>query len=137
MIVDTISARADATQRAFQANSVEVVTHSNGIVTFNAVLEAFSGRLVVTTPFALDCARAQPVNLGLEGTVWQNLSGQTGGIGDGRSVGNFEARSSDRWKNEPQRDHVMRMFHNDLFDCPHNYAFPRHLLRFSIQITMG
>jgi hypothetical protein len=29
------------------------------------------------------------------------------------------------------------MFHNILFDYLHNYAFPRYLLRFSIQATMG
>ena len=45
VLTDTISAIAGATQGAFQANSLEAFTHSNGIVTFNAFLRAIAGRL--------------------------------------------------------------------------------------------
>lgn len=137
VIVDTLNGIAAATGGAFQPKFIELFTHSNGIVTFNAFLRAVSGLVVVRTAFSLDPAKAQPVENGLAGNVLQHLSGQTGGIVNGRPAGNFEYWPFERWKNEPQRDHVMRLFHNSLFDYLHNYAFPRYLLRFSIQMTMG
>jgi hypothetical protein len=137
VIVDTLNAIATATGGAFQPKFIEAFTHSNGIVTFNAFLGAISGLVVVRTAIAFDPAKAQPVASGLAGTVLQHLSGQTGGFVNGRPTWNFEFWPFERWKNEPQRDHVMRLFHNSLFDYLHNYAFPRYLLRFSIQMTMG
>jgi hypothetical protein len=137
VIADTVSGIVAATQGAFQARFIEAFTHSNGIVTFNAFLRAISGRFPVRTAITLDPASAQSVDSALAGELQQNLSGQTGGIINGRPVGNFEYWPFGRWKNEPQRDHVMRLFHNDLFDYLHNYAFPRYLLRCSIQLTTG
>jgi hypothetical protein len=137
VIADTINAIADATGDAFQPNLVEGFTHSNGIVTFNAFLRALAGNFRIRTAIALDPAQAQPIADCLAATVFQHLSGQTGGIINGRPVGNFEYWPFDRWKNEPERDHMMRMLHGDHFQYLHNWVFPRHLLRFSIQMTMG
>jgi hypothetical protein len=69
--------------------------------------------------------------------VCQHLSGQTGGIVNDRPVGNFEYWPFDRWKDDPDREHKMRMFRHGIYDYLHNYAFPRCLLRFSIQVTTG
>ena len=89
------------------------------------------------TEAQLDPAGAQSVGSGLAGSLRQHLSGQTGGIVNGMPTGNFEFWPFDRWKNEPERDHTFRMLHRDLFQYLHNFAFPRYLLRFSIQISMG
>jgi hypothetical protein len=137
VIVDTISAIADATQGSFRFNSVEAFTWSNGIITFNAFLRALAGRLNIREAYSLDPAHAQPVVNGIAADVFQHLRGQTGGIVFGRPVGNFEFWPFERWRNEPQRDLMIRMLHGSQFDYLHNYAFPRYLLRFSIQMTMG
>ena len=137
VIADTINGIASATGGAFKANAIEAFTHSNGIVSFNTFLQAIYGRFIIRTAIALDPAGAQSVSNTVASTLCQHLSGQTGGIVNGRPVGNFEFWPFDRWKNEPDRDHTMRMFHNDVFDYLHNYAFPRYLLRFSIQVTTG
>ena len=137
VIADTINGLVAATNGAFQVEIVEGFTHSNGIGTFNAFLRAISGRFPVRTAIALDPAGAQSVGSGLAGSLRQHLSGQTGGIVNGMPTGNFEFWPFDRWKNEPERDHTFRMLHRDLFQYLHNFAFPRYLLRFSIQISMG
>lgn len=137
VIADTINGIAAATGGAFRPGAIEAFTHSNGIVTFNVFLKAIYGRFSIRTAIALDPARAESIDSTLASTVCQHLSGQTGGIVNGRPVGNFEYWPFDRWKNEPDRDHAMRMFHGDLFDYLHNNAFPRYLLRFSIQVTTG
>lgn len=137
VIADTINGIAAATGGAFQPKAIEAFTHSNGIASFNTFLQAISGRFVIRTAITLDPAGAQSVNSAVASTLCQHLSGQTGGIVNGRPAGNFEFWPFDRWKNEPDRDHTMRMFHNNLFDYLHNYAFPRYLLRFSIQVTTG
>ncbi len=137
VIHDTVSAIAAATGGAFRADFVEGFTHSNGIIAFNAFLRAISGLFTVRTAFALDPARAQPIVTGVAANVLQHLSGTAGGIVNGRPVGNFEFWPFERWNNEPQRQHVMQMVDNSLFQYLHNYAFPRYLLRFSIQMTMG
>lgn len=135
VIADTVAQIAAATSGAFTADVVEGFTHSNGIVAFNAFLHAVSSQFSVHTAIALDPAQAQSVTLGIAGNVMQHLSGQTGGIVNGRPVGNFEYWPFERWQNEPERDRAMRFFNNDLFDYLHNYAFPRYLLRFSIQMS--
>jgi hypothetical protein len=137
VIMETLQGIAAASQGAFQPNAVEAFTHSNGIVSFLTFLRALSGRIPVRTAISLDPAGAQSIASGLATTLMQNLSGQTGGIVRGRPAGNFEFWPFDRWKNEPQRDHIMGMVHNDLFEYLHNYAFPRYLLRFSIQMSTG
>jgi hypothetical protein len=137
VIVDTINAIANATGNAFSPDNVEAFTHSDGIRTFNPFLNALSGNFTVANAIALDPARATSITGGVANNLTQHLSGQTGGIINGRPVGNFEYWPFDRWRNEPNRDHTMRMFHGDLFDYLHNYAVPRHLLRFSIQLTTG
>lgn len=138
VIAETITGIVAATQGVFQARLIEGFTHSSGITSFNLLLRAIAGRFPVRTAISLDPAVAQSVGSGLAAQLQQNLSGQTGGIGNnGRPIGNFEFWPFNRWKNDPQRDHAMRMFHNDLFDYLHNFAFPHYLLRLSIQVTMG
>jgi hypothetical protein len=137
VIVDTINGIADATGNAFSATFIEGFTHSNGIGTFNGFLQAISGRLNVRTAIALDPARAQSINSGLASNVMQHLSGQTGGIVNGRPAGNFEFWPFDRWRNDPDRASSMRLLHGDQFNYLHNLVFPRCLLRFSIQMTMA
>lgn len=137
VVTDTINALADATGGAFKPSFVECFTHSNGITAFNAFLQAIAGRFVVRNAIALDPASAEPIVSGVAANVSQHLSGQTGGIVNGRPVGNFEYWPFDRWKNEPDRDNAMRVFHGSLFDYLHNWTFPRHLLRFSIQMSRG
>jgi hypothetical protein len=137
VIADTVAGIVAATQGAFQARSIEAFTHSNGVSTFDSFLRAVAGRFPVRTAITLDPASAQSIDSALAGQLQQNLSGQTGGIINGRAIGNFEFWPMQRWKNEPQREQVMRMFHNSLFDYLHNYAFPRYLLRLGIQVTTG
>jgi hypothetical protein len=137
VIADTINAIADATGNAFSADVVEAFTHSNGISTFNTFLDALSNNFTVRVAIGIDPARAQAITSGLAATVVQHLSGQTGGIFNGRPMGGFDYWPLDRWQNEPERDHQMRMFHNNQFVYLHNWALPRYLLRFSIQMTMG
>jgi hypothetical protein len=137
VVADTINALADATGGAFKPSFVECFTHSNGIAAFNAFLQAIAGRFAVRNAIALDPASAEPIASGIAANVSQHLSGQTGGIVNGRPVGNFEYWPFDRWKNEPDRDNAMRAFHGSRFDYLHNWAFPRHLLRFSIQMSRG
>jgi hypothetical protein len=137
VIAETIAGIVAATQGAFQARLIEGFTHSSGITSFNLLLRAISGRFAVRTAISLDPAVAESVGSGLAAQLQQNLSGQTGGISHGRPIGNFEFWPFGRWKNDPQRDHVMRMFHNDLFDYLHNFAFPHYLLRLSLQVTTG
>ena len=136
VITDTINGLASATGGAFRPSLLEGFTHSNGIGTFNTFLQAISGRFSVRNAFALDPARAEPITTGIASNVLQHLSGQTGGIVNGRPVGNFEFWPFERWKNEPDRDKAMRAFHGSQFDYLHNWVFPRHLLRFSIQMSM-
>ncbi len=135
VIADTISGIAQATGGAFRAGAMEVFTHSNGIGSLISFLQAVSGRFTIRNAITLDPAGARSVDSGLAANLWQHLSGQTGGIVNGRPAGNFEYWPFERWENEPQREHVMRSFHGDLFDYLHNYAFPRYLLRLSLQIT--
>jgi len=137
VIADTVNAIAAATQGAFTPRNVEVFTHSNGIVACNAFLRAVQGTLPLRVAIALDPASAQSLDRTTVGELMQNLSGQTGGIVNGRPTGNFEYWPFERWKNEPDRASTMRSFHNDLFQYLHNYAFPRYLLRLSIRVTHG
>jgi hypothetical protein len=135
VIEETINGIIAATGNAWKADAVEAFTHSNGVVTFVKFLQAIAGRFPVRCAISLDPAKAQSVDSSLANRVVQHLSGQTGGIVGGRAVGNFEFWPLQRWKNDPQQAHVMRLFHGDLFNYLHNYAFPRHLLRFSLQTT--
>lgn len=137
VIADTIRGIAMASGGAFKPHAIEAFTHSNGIVTFNAFLKAIAGQFPLRGAYSLDPAKAQTVQAPGDVPVLQHLSGQTGGVVDGRPVGNFEFWPPARWANEPQRDHLLRMVHNDMFQYLHNYAFPRYLLRFSINMTMG
>ncbi|HEX2891362.1 hypothetical protein [Vineibacter terrae] len=136
VIADTVAAIATATGGAFRADAVEGFTHSNGIDAFNMFLQAIRGRFTVRNAFALDPAHAQPIASGVATSVLQHISGQTGGIAHGRPVGNFEYWPMPRWRNDPQQQHVMQLARGSQFQYLHNYAFPRYLLRFSIQMTM-
>jgi hypothetical protein len=137
VIAETIDGIAAATGGAFKTGIVEAFTHSNGIGTLNAFLGALSGRRRIRNAFAIDPARAQSIGKGLADSVMQHLSGQTGGIVNGRPTGNFEFWPLDRWKNDPDRAESMRRLHNDLFDYLHNNALPRYLLRLSLQMSMN
>lgn len=137
VIAETVNGIAAATGGAFKTEIVEAFTHSNGIGTLNTFLGALTGRCRVRNAFAIDPARAQSITKGLADNVTQHLSGQTGGIVNGKPTGNFEYWPFDRWKNEPNRAEMMRRMHNDLFDYLHNNALPRYLLRLSLQMSMS
>jgi hypothetical protein len=137
VIADTIHGIAAATGGAFRPSVIEVFTHSDGIETFIPFLKAVFGRFAIRNAISLDPVRARSTDSSLAVTLCQHLSGQTGGIVNDRPVGNFEYWPFDRWKNDPDREHKMRMFHHGIYDYLHNYAFPRCLLRLSIQVTTG
>jgi hypothetical protein len=137
VIADTLTGIAAATGDGFSTDIVEAFTHSNGIQAFNAVLKSVAGKLNVRYAYGLDPAQASPIRASEGTNVRQYLSGQTGGLVNGKPAGNFEYMPIGRWQNEPQREHVMRMWNNDLFTYLHNYAFPRYLLRFSLETTIG
>lgn len=64
-------------------------------------------------------------------------SGHTGGVVNGRPVGNAELMSMPRWANEPTQQVALPLLHNSEWGYLHSYAFPRYLLRLGIQDTKG
>lgn len=135
VLADTINGIATATQGSFSPANVETFTHSNGIAFFNPFLRALNSKFSVRLAIALDPVNAQTIDTKATAAVMQHLSGQTGGIVNGKPTGNFEYWPFERWKNEPDRDAKMKGWHNNYFTYLHNYAFPRYLLRLSIRVT--
>lgn len=131
---DTLRAIATASGNLFDPNQIELVTHSNGTQDCNRLIRACNAAGVgIRAGIALDPFGAVPLVASPLMVVRQYLSGHTGGIVNGRPVGNFIFMPQERWQHEPERARVMRSFHNSVYDYLHNYTFPKYLLKAALE----
>lgn len=137
VIVETLRGIGEATGSAFAPDKVEVFCHSNGVGAFNSFVKAITGKLNLRCVYGLDPPRAATLAAKEPVEIRYYRSGHTGGVVNGRPVGNAELMSMPRWANEPTQQVALPLLHNSEWGYLHSYAFPRYLLRLGIQDTKG